>query len=52
MKKQMSYANSRQIPFVAMVGEQEIRDGVVTLKEMETGKQEQLTTEQLIKRLS
>ena len=51
MKKQMNYANSRNIPFVALVGEQEMRDGVVTLKEMETGKQERLSPEQLVERL-
>ena len=37
MKKQMGYANTRSIPFVAMVGEQEILDGLVTLREMDTG---------------
>ena len=52
MKKQMGYANSRGIPYVALVGEQEIRDGVITLKEMETGRQEQLTLAELVKRLS
>ena len=52
MKKQMSYANARKIPFVALVGEQEIEDGVVTLKEMETGNQERLTPDQLVDRLS
>lgn len=52
MKKQMSYANSRNIPFVALVGEQEMADGLITLKEMETGKQEGLTPDQLVERLS
>ncbi len=52
MKKQMNYANNRKIPFVALVGEQEIKDGVVTLKEMETGNQERLTPEELVVRLS
>ena len=52
MKKQMSYANARNIPFVALMGEQELKDGVVTLKEMVTGNQEQLTPEQLVVRLS
>jgi histidyl-tRNA synthetase len=52
MKKQMTYANNRKIPFVALVGEQEIRDGVVTLKEMESGQQEKLTPDQLVERLS
>jgi len=52
MKKQMSYANNRKIPYVALVGEQEISDGMLTLKEMETGMQERLTPEQLVERLS
>ncbi|MCD4711151.1 MAG: histidine--tRNA ligase [Bacteroidales bacterium] len=52
MKKQMNYANNRKIPFVALVGEQEIKDGVVALKEMETGNQERLTPEELVERLS
>jgi len=52
MKKQMTYANMREIPFVALVGEQEIKDGLLTLKEMETGKQERLTPEELVERLS
>ena len=52
MKKQMNYANSRKIPYVALVGEQEVKDGVVTLKEMESGNQEQLTPAQLVEKLS
>ncbi|MCP4310190.1 MAG: histidine--tRNA ligase [Bacteroidetes bacterium] len=52
MKKQMSYANMRNIPFVALVGEQEMADGVITLKEMETGNQERLTPDQLVERLA
>ncbi len=52
MKKQMAYANSRNIPFVALVGEQEISEGVITLKEMETGRQERLTSDQLVKHLT
>jgi histidyl-tRNA synthetase len=52
MKKQMAYADKREIPFVALVGEQEVKDGVVTLKEMETGKQERLSPDELVKRLS
>ena len=51
MKKQMTYANNREIPFVALVGEQEIKDGLITLKDMETGKQERLTPEELVERL-
>ncbi len=52
MKKQMAYANNRKIPFVALVGEQEMQDGVITLKEMETGNQERLTPAELVERLS
>ena len=51
MKKQMSYANTKQIPFVAMVGESEIANGTVALKNMATGEQCQLTVDQLIERL-
>ena len=51
MKKQMTYANTREIPFVALVGEQEIKDGFITLKDMETGEQERLTPDELMARL-
>ena len=48
MKKQMAYANANAIPYVALAGDDEIQKGVVTLKNMETGAQEQVTPEQLI----
>ena len=51
MKKQMAYANAKQIPFVALAGENEIREGKITLKNMETGEQQLLTVEELIKQL-
>ena len=51
MKKQMSYANAKQIPYVALAGENEINEGKVTLKNMETGEQQLLTPEELIERL-
>ena len=49
MKKQMSYANAKQIPFVVLAGESEMLQGKVTLKNMETGEQKLVTTEELIK---
>ena len=52
MKKQMSYANTKQIPFVAMAGENEINEGKFTLKNMTTGDQQMVTVEQLIDLLS
>ncbi len=40
MKKQMAYANSLSVPFVAIIGEQELEQGVVNIKNMETGEQQ------------
>ena len=45
---QMSYANAKQIPFVALAGDNEIAEGKVTLKNMVTGEQTLVTPEQLI----
>ena len=52
MKKQMSYANAKQIPFVVLAGESEMEAGKVTLKNMETGDQQMLSPDELIERLS
>ena len=51
MKKQMQYANTKQIPFVALVGENEMNEGKVTLKNMETGEQQMVTPEELLQSL-
>ena len=48
MKKQMSYANAKQIPFVALAGDNEIGEGKLTLKNMITGDQQLVTPEELI----
>ena len=48
MKKQMSYANAKQIPFVALAGENEIAAGKLTLKNMQTGEQALVTPDELI----
>lgn len=48
MKKQMSYANAKQIPFVALVGETEMAAQKITLKNMETGEQTLITVPELI----
>ena len=50
MKKQMSYANAKQIPFVVLAGENEMNAGKVTLKNMETGEQSVLSEDELIDR--
>ncbi len=48
MKKQMSYANGKAIPFVALAGESEMAEGKITLKNMTTGEQKLLTPDELI----
>ena len=48
MKKQMSYANAKNIAFVALAGDNEMAEGKVTLKNMLTGEQKLLTPEELI----
>lgn len=48
MKKQMAYANSKNIPFVVLAGESEINQGKVTLKNMLTGDQQLVSAEELI----
>ena len=48
MKKQMTYANKRAIPFVILVGSDEMNKNVFTLKNMNTGEQEQVGLEELI----
>jgi histidyl-tRNA synthetase len=52
MKKQMSYANAKQIPFVVLAGDNEIAEGKVTLKNMETGEQTLVSADELIAKLS
>ncbi|MBR4967754.1 MAG: histidine--tRNA ligase [Bacteroidaceae bacterium] len=47
MKKQMGYANNKAIPFVAIIGEQEMTDGTIALKNMTTGEQKTVTAEEL-----
>lgn len=52
MKKQMAYADAKKIPFVALIGENEMQQNQVSLKTMETGEQATLTIEELIKKFS
>jgi len=47
MKKQMDYANRKGVPYVAFVGESEMRDGTVTLKNMADGTQQTVSTDSL-----
>lgn len=51
MKKQMSYANTKGIAFVALAGDDEIAQGKVTLKNMTTGEQKLVTAEEMVKEI-
>ena len=51
LKKQMKYANDRQVPFVILIGDNEIESGKLTFKNMQSGEQEQLTIETIMERL-
>lgn len=51
MKKQMGYADALGIPFVALLGESEMAEGKVNVKDMRTGEQVKLTTSELIDKL-
>lgn len=52
MKKQMTYANAKHIPFVVLAGDNEIEQGKVTLKNMTTGEQILVSPEDLIKKVT
>ncbi len=51
MKKQMNYANVKQVPFVAMVGDNELATDTIALKDMATGEQQSLTLAQVVEKL-
>ncbi|GJM59895.1 histidine--tRNA ligase [Persicobacter diffluens] len=51
LKKQMNYANKKSIPYVLMVGSEEIANGAYTLKNMESGAQDKLSVAEIIERL-
>ncbi|MBR6947565.1 MAG: histidine--tRNA ligase [Muribaculaceae bacterium] len=51
MKKQMNFANDKQIPFVAIVGADEVHTGTIALKNMTTGEQQSLSIDQVIEQL-
>ena len=52
MKKQMGYANAKEIPYVVLVGENEMNTGKLTLKNMTTGEQTQVDIDELIEQVS
>ena len=52
MKKQLDYANNKQIPYVVVIGTDEIESGMLTFKDMQTGEQEKLSSEMIVAKLS
>jgi len=52
MKKQLSYADSNRIPFVAMVGENEMQEGKITLKNMRSGDQKSISPNEVLEEIS
>jgi histidyl-tRNA synthetase len=52
LKKQLAYANARNIPFVALVGESEIKGKFITLKDMNSGEQWEVKPDELVRKIS
>ncbi len=52
LKKQMSYADDKKIPFVILIGSEEMETGLLSLKNMKSGEQQKITAEQIIATLS
>ena len=52
MKKQMAYADNKGVQFVIMIGEDEIKTGILTVKNMDSGEQTNLSITEFIKQLS
>ena len=51
IKKQMEYANNKNIPYTVVIGSEEIQSGLLAFKNMETGEQEKLSVEDIVKRM-
>lgn len=52
LKKQMSYADDKHIPYVILIGSDEMQNGRITLKDMNSGQQRQLSAEEIIELLN
>ncbi|MGB4774599.1 MAG: histidine--tRNA ligase, partial [Daejeonella sp.] len=51
LKKQMAYADDKKIPYVILIGSNEMQSGLLTLKNMQTGEQEKLSAEEVISKI-
>jgi histidyl-tRNA synthetase len=52
IKKQLDYANNKQIPYTIVIGSDEMQSGLLTFKNMNTGEQEKLTARQVVDKLA
>ena len=52
MKKQLDYANRKIIPYVVLAGENEMKEGMLTLRDMQTGEQKLMTYEQVKEKIA
>jgi histidyl-tRNA synthetase len=52
LKKQLDYANRKKIPYTILVGENEMKEGMLTLKDMQTGEQKLMTLEQVKEKMA
>ena len=52
LKKQMAYADDKSIPYVILIGSDEMESGLLTLKNMKSGEQQKVTVEEIISLLS
>ena len=52
IKKQMEYANNKNIPYTVVIGSDEMQSGLLSFKNMTTGNQEKLTAEEIVEKLA
>jgi histidyl-tRNA synthetase len=52
MKKQLDYANNKNIPYTIVIGSDEMESGLLTFKDMQTGEQQKLSTEMIVAMLA
>jgi histidyl-tRNA synthetase len=52
IKKQMEYANNKNIPYTVLIGSDEMQSGLLTVKDMASGQQEKLTAQEIIEKLT
>ncbi|MGF7081285.1 histidine--tRNA ligase [Mucilaginibacter sp. UYCu711] len=52
IKKQLDYANNKNVPYTVVIGSDEMQSGLLTFKDMTSGQQEKLTAKEIIEKLT